>query len=316
MLRVAQNERAATDQKHVLAVYDQIPLRSTGEMPAHLRLTFLLNEQGAPLSSPMQQLSLPAGWLSSCGTTRPTVPSARAALAHQLDWLSHEAADLPLMHLFEGGNPALWRELAAGELQWMAQVPAITRVFVEDGPTTVQGLAKTLAHHPVADPDYLFALGEVAGGPSGDRALWVATAPVTIAARGHEALPLHMVSARLVDVSTGKEVKRIIGLHPGLDISPQKLAGWLVTKAESRDAVRHAAGAWTLLSSQEGQAALQHKALVAAQTGLAAWQLHKSPLALRGREVATAILGKNRLMANTVPAALLKLFTLKEMLSA
>jgi len=146
--------------------------------------------------------------------------------------------------------------------------------------------------------------------------LWVATAPVSIASRGHEVLPLQMVSARLIEVSTGKVIKRLIGLHPSLDLAPEKLAGWLVAKAESRDAVRYTATAWALLSSQEGQAALQHKALVSAQVGMAAWQLHKSPLAQRGREVSAAMLGKTGLQPATVPSAILKLFTLKEMLSA
>lgn len=315
MLRIAQNEWAESGHKHVLAVHDQIALRAEGESPAQLRASLVLSEQGTPLSSPMQQLSMTAGWLSSCGASQPQVPTARATLTHQLDWLHHNAGELPLFHMFEGGNPALWRELASRDLQWMAQVPAITRVFMDDGPTTVQGLAKTLPHHPVADPDYLFALADVAGAAASDRALWLASAPVTIASRGHDPLPLHMVSVRLVDRASGRVVKRIIGLHPALDLAPEKLAAWLVVKAESREAMRHGAAAWALLSSHEGQAALQHKALVAAQIGMAAWQLHRSPLAQRGRDVAATILGKNALVPATAPAALLKLFTLKEMLS-
>src|SRR5690606_38889890 len=316
MLRIAQNEWAESGHKHVLAIHDHISLRAEGESPATLRATLVLNEQGAPLSSPMQQLSLEAGWLSSCGQSQTRVPAPREALLHQLDWLQHQAADLPLFHMFEGGNPALWRDLASREQQWMTQVPAITRVFMEDGPTTVQGLAKTLPHHPTADPDYLFALADVAGGPASERALWVAASPVNISSRWHEPLAPEMVSACQVDLNTGKAVKTVVGVHPAQCLSREKLAAWLVVKAESREAMRHGAAAWALLSSHEGQAALQHKAMVATQIGMAAWQMHRSPLAQRGREVAAAILGRNTLQTALAPAALFKLFTLKEMLSA
>ena len=316
MLRVVQNEWSDSGHKHLLAVHDQAALRIDGESPVQLRTTSILNEQGAPLSSPMQQLSLPAGWLSSCGATQAQAPAMRGALLHQLDWLEHEAADLPVIHLFEGGNPALWRDLAARGLSWMAQVPAITRVHVEDGATTVQALAKTLPHHPAADPDYLFALVEVAGAAAAERAMWVAAAPVRIAARGQAPLALQMVSVRLVDRVSGKVVKSLLGLHPDLDLSSDKLAGWLVVKAESREALRHAAAAWALLASRDGQAGLQHKALLSAQVGLSTWQLRKSPLAERGRRLASAMLGKKGLPPANGAAAMLKLFALKEMLDA
>lgn len=315
LLRVVQNESAGSDFKHLLAVHDHVALRAPGESPAQLRATLVLDPHGAPLASPMQQLALPAGWLSSCGQTRPDIPSARAALTHQFDWLAHEAADLPFIHLFEGGNAGQWADLAQTPLQWLAQVPAITRVHQEDGATTAQALARTLAHQPVADPEYLYALSEVGGGPVAGRTLWAATATVEILARGREPLTLQMVSARLVDRESGKEIKRIVGLHPGLEMSPGRLAAWLVLKTESRDAMRHAASAWALLSAQPDTGALQHKALVAAQAGLAAWQLRQSPAAGRGRQVAAAMLGKKSLATAAAAPGLLKLFALKEMMS-
>lgn len=316
MLRIVQNEWSDSGHKHLLAVHDQVALRAAGESPATLRATLLLDEHGTPLSSPMQQLALQGGWLSSCGLTRPRAPALRDALLHQMDWLRQHASDLPIVHLFEGASPALLRELAATELHWVAQVPAILRVYMEDGSTTAQALAKTLPHHPAADPDYLFALAEVAGAPAADRALWVAGTPVTLTARGQEPLALRMVSARLVDRSTGKVVKSAIGLHPSLDLPIDRLASWLVVKTESREAMRHAAAAWALLSTRDGQDALQHKALLSAQAGLAAWQLRKSPLAARSRQVAALMLGRKELSAATATQAALKLFTLKEMMAA
>ena len=316
MLRIVQNEWGDSGQKHLLAVHDQLGLRNAGESPAVLRATLILNEHGTPLSSPMQQLALQGGWLSSCGDSRPQAPALRHALMHQVAWLRQQAAELPIAHLFDGASPVLLRELAATDLHWLAQVPAIMRIHMEDGPTTAQALAKTLPHHPAADPGYLFALAEVAGAPAADRTLWVAATPVTIATRGQRPLALQMVSARLVDRSTGKVVKSVLGLHPGLDLPTDKLASWLIVKTEAREALRHAAAAWALLSTHDGQDAMQHKALLSAQTGLAAWQLRQSPLATRSRQVAALMLGRKDLSSTTATQAALKLFTLKEMMGA
>lgn len=316
MLRVVHNEWTDSSRKHLLAIHDQVNLRVAGESPAQLRATLVLDEQGSPLSSPMQQISMPTGWLSSCGESQAQAPSVRTALLHQMNWLQEQASELPMVQLFEGGNPGLWKELSASSLRWLAHVPAITRVHMEDGATTVQALAKTLPHHPVADPDYMFALSEVAGAPAVERSLWAAASAVEIAVRGSEPLALQMVSARLVDRSSGEVVKSIIGLHPSLEISADKLAAWLVVKAESREAMRHAAASWALLTTQGGPGALQHKALVSAQAGLAAWQLRKSPLAARARQAAAAMLGKPALAPAAGSGGLFKLFALKEMMGS
>ncbi len=315
MMRVVQNEWSDSAQKHLLAVHDVLAVRAEGESSTQMRATFVLDAQGTPLSSPMQQLVLPAGWLSSCGLSQAQPPAARSALLHQLDWLGRQAADLPFVHLFSGGSPAQWRELAESGRQWLAHVPAITRVYMEDGNTSVQALAKTLAHHPVADPDYLFALTEIAGGPAADRALWVGAAPVSIATRGQAPLELEMVSARLVDRASGKVLRNVIGLHPSLDVPAEKLAAWLVIKAESREALRHVAAAWSLLSGHDNTD-VQHKALVSAQAGMAAWQLRLNPLAERGREVGGIMLGRKGLAPASATTGLFKLFALKEMLGA
>ncbi|MFT0851134.1 flagellar biosynthesis protein FlhF [Achromobacter sp. F4_2707] len=316
MLRLVQNTWSESGQKHLLAVHDQVALRASGAPTAQLRATLMLDEQGAALASTLQQLSLPEGWLSSCGAAQTDAPPARLALQRQFDWQADHAADLPVVHLFEGGNPALWRELSGRSQPWLAQVPAITRIYMEDGSTTVQALAKNMPHQPVADPGYLFTLAELGNAPASECALWAASATVHIASRGHEPLPLQMVSALLVDRTTGKRLKQVIGLHPGLDFSIEKLATWLVIKAESRDAMRHAASAWGLLESRDGQPEPRHKALVAAQLGLAAWQLQKSPLAQQGRELAATMLGRKRLLPSAAATATLKLFALKEMLEA
>ena len=315
MLRTVQNAWASSGHLNLLAIHDQLAVRMPNEPAAKLRATLVLDQHGGSLVTTMQQLSLSQGWLSSCGQAYPQAPSVRDALLHQFGWLAENAAELPLVHLFEGGNASLWSELAQLNQAWLAQVPAITRVEMEDGATTVQALAKTLAHQPVADPAYLFSFAEVAGGKTSERALWVATAPVQIKSRGRGSLSLQMVSALLVDRSTGKRVRQIIGLHPQLDFTADQLASWLVIKAESREALRHASKAWQLIKPGDGGSGIQSQALTAVQVGLAAWELQKHPLAQPGRDLATAMLGRKRLHANAAAAATLKLFALKEMLA-
>lgn len=314
MLRIVQNAWAEAGTPSMLAVHDQTSMRAAGEPTAQLRATLILDARGVPLVSPVQQLTLPSGWLSSSGEARAQSMPPSQALLEQMQWLAEHASELPMVHLFEGGNPALWGELAEGGMQWMAQVPAITRLYMEDGATTVQAYAKTLSQRPVTDPAYLFALNEVAGGPASERALWVASSPVQIARRGSQPLPLNMVSARLVEKSTGKEVRRVIGLHAGLDVSLDTLAAWLVIKAESRDALRHAGAAWGLLAAQGGQTDPLRQALAAAQSGMAAWQLNRHPAAQQGRQLASVMLGKASLRATAATAATFQLFALKEML--
>jgi len=56
--------------------------------------------------------------------------------------------------------------------------------------------------------------------------------------------------------------------------------------------------------------------MFAAQSGLAAWQLTRSPVARAGKELAAGMLGRKVLPTASAPAAAFKLFALKEMLSA
>ena len=317
MLRVARNAWSESGQQYLLAVHDHTSLRAPDEPSAALRATLLLDGQGNALTSPLQQLALPSGWLSSGGVARIETPTAAEALVEQVEWLREQGADWPIVHVFEGGNPGLWHALSQSDVRWMAQVPAITRIFMDDGSTTVQAYAKTLEQQLVVEPPYLYALAEVAGGPVSDRVLWAATAPVRINRRGADPLMLHMVSARLVEKSTGKEVRRVIGLHAGLDIPLNQLATWLVVKSEAREVMRHAASAWGLLAGQGASAATDlQRALVATQSGLAAWQLCRHPLTAQGRELAGVMIGKKSVPVAAAASTTFRLFALKDMLGA
>lgn len=316
MLRGVRNAWAARSNEVMLAMHDHTSLRASGEPGAQIRATLVLDQRGTAIASTMQQLALTQGWLSSCGQASPKAPSSRDALLLQVQWLAEHAGELPLVHLFEGGNASLWRELVEGKQAWMALVPAITRVDFDDGATTVQALAKTLAHQPVTDPIYLSAFSAIAGVSAEETALWFASTPVTVAARGREPLKLNMVSALVLDRCSGKRLKQIIGLHHGLESSLEKLAAWLVIKSEGREAVRHAARSWQLMQERDAGHSILDQASLVAQVGLAAWELQKHPAAKEGRALAASMMGRKQLATNAAAAATLKLFALKEMLGA
>src|SRR5690554_3575160 len=75
MLRTVQNAWADSGQKQLLAVHDHVALRMPEAPRAQLRATMMLDEQGGALSSVLQQLTLPEGWLSSSGAAQSQAPT-------------------------------------------------------------------------------------------------------------------------------------------------------------------------------------------------------------------------------------------------
>src|SRR5690606_41579335 len=71
MLRIARDAWGRSEDRKLLAVHDQLPLKAADEPRAQLRATLVLDEQGAALATPLQQLTLSQGWLSSAGFARP-----------------------------------------------------------------------------------------------------------------------------------------------------------------------------------------------------------------------------------------------------
>ncbi len=316
MLRVAQGDVSDKGYKHVLAMHEQVAVKSTGDSRGYLRASLLFAENAVALTSPMQQFSFADGWQSSCGASAQAAPAAGDALYHQVQWLAGHEVKLPLVHLFEGGTQALWRKISALDVSWLAQCAATTRIEFDSCATTVAALAKTLNYRPVARQLYSAVLGEVAGLPADDVVLWMAAETVEVVARGQDSLMLQLISVRVVNRVDGATVKTLYGLGNifALTAASELQAAWLVARADVKPGMRYAARAWQLLAQRDDDAeSLQKKALAAAQLGMAAWQYKQDPKAGLARMVGASVLGKPGLPSATAVQALLKLFALKEM---
>lgn len=318
MLRVAQGDLADKGYKHVLAMHDQVTVKSPADSRGCLRASLLCADNTAPLTTSVQQVSFADGWQSSCGASAQQAPAMGDALHMQIQWLSQHPSKLPLVHLFDGGTQALWRRISALNVSWLAQCPATTRIEFDSCATTAGALAKTLNYRPVAQPAYSGVLNEIAGLAADDVVLWVASEAIEVVARQQDSLLLQLVCVRIVSRNDGAIIKTLYGLSSmfALAAAPELLAGWLVARAEAKLGLRYAARAWQLVPQRGDAESLQKKALVAAQLGMAAWQYKQAPAAALARVVGGSLTGKPGLPAVSAMPALLKLFALKEMMAA
>jgi len=318
MLRGAQAHVAERGGGYLLAVHDQVAIQSPAGQPGQLRATLALGSAGQALTTLMQQLSLADGWFSSCGAAAQAAPAAADALHHQVRWLAGQFGKSPVVHLFEGGSQALWRRLNELDATWLTQVSAGTRIEHEGCATTVGAVAKTLMHRPVVDSAQLPDVGRMAGLPASEVVLWAAGARVEVQARQQPALPLMLVSVRVLSRRDGATLKVLHGLANAAEtgISAESLAAWLVLRAEAKQAMRYASRFWQLLSQRGDEDAALTRALTAVQAGMAAWRLKQHPDAELARTVAGNLVGKPGLPVASVPAGVLKLFALKEMVEA
>ncbi|MGP1615439.1 MAG: flagellar biosynthesis protein FlhF, partial [Pollutimonas bauzanensis] len=158
MLRTAQSDLSDKGYKHILAMHDQVALKSAADGRGHMRASLLFAANAVALTSPVQQLSFADGWQSSCGASAQAAPTAGEALHRQIQWLDQHQSRLPLVHLFEGGSQASWRRISALDVAWLAQCAGATRIEFDSCATTVGALAKTLNHRPVVKPAYAEAL--------------------------------------------------------------------------------------------------------------------------------------------------------------
>ena len=318
MVRCAQGELAEQGRGYLLAVHDQISIQSPAGQRGRLRATLALGDAGKALTTLMQQLSFADGWLSSCGATAQAEPATAEALHHQVRWLEGQPGDTTIMHLFEGGTQVAWRGLGDLKAMWLAQVSAGTRIEHEDCATTAGAVAKTLVHRPMLDTAQAPQLGQIAGLPASEVVLWAAGTPVQLHMRKQPALSLTLVSVRVLSRRDGATLRVLHGLSnvPETQVAAENLAAWLVLRAESKQAMRYAARFWQLLSQRGGDDAALKRALTAVQAGMAAWRLKQHPDAALARSVAGNLVGKPGLPTASVPAGMLKLFALKEMVDA
>ncbi len=321
LVRAVQNEVGGEEGRYVLALHDQVALKSgtpgIGGVNGRLRATVLLSEQGAALATPVQQLTFADGWQSSCGRSALTAPATGEALSAQVEWLGRHAQPLPLVHVFEGGTQTLWRSLSGQGRSWLVQSSGATRIDAQSCPTTLSALAKTLVYSPVDQLAQLLQLSEIRGRAMGDVVVWVGSEQVELSARQVSPLPVQMISVRIVSRSDGSLIKNLYGLSNlgSSEVSVDVLAAWLIAQGEVKTSFRYAARYWQVLGQSKQSEPLQKKALAAMQLGLAAWHIMQTPQAHQARTVVQSLAGKASLTANAAASVVMKLFSLKEVVA-
>ena len=317
LLRVAQNEFSAAQRAFTLTMHDQVSIASMAGGKGRLRAGFMMAEDGTAWVSPLQLCGFSGGWVSSTGTAVPQASAMSLLQAHPVHWLDQNAADLCPVHLFDGGSPALWRELHAGGARWLIQAPGSTKVYTDGSATFVSAVAKRLPHQPLADYTVLPTLRTVAGLPAVDAVLWLGHAQVQLVTRGQPDITLRLVSVRVLSRTDGRCVKSWVGLSNLSEdsVSSERLAAWLMLRNEWRQHVRLLPRVWDAMAIDDSVAGLGKRALLSAQASLGAWQLQQAPACEQARSVAAGLTGKPGLPATATAPALVKLFKLKAMMA-
>ncbi|KDC70536.1 flagellar biosynthesis protein FlhF, partial [Bordetella bronchiseptica] len=310
-LALARQAYPAASSRYLLAMHGKAALRAAGLPQATLLSALLMSDRGAALAAPAQQLMLQHGLLAAYAPGEPAGANPIQALLARTDYLSGALAQLPHVHVFDAGSAPPWQALAGQDAGWLARCAGATRVQQDLCPTLLRAVARGLGYLPVGNV-------AVPGKGSAPLALWAGSADVSLAARGQAPLAVRMVSARLLDPSSGRQVAQWFGLTnlAATQADAATLARWLVQYEQARGAFRYMAHAWAALPPDAGDAAaLAARALAAGQLGAACWQLEHQAQAAAMRQALPGLLGPGarKTPARLAPAALMKLFALLEM---
>ena len=315
LLSAACIEAAENSEQHLLALHDQASFKSGPGAGGRMRASLLSTSDGTVLTSPLQQLTGPEGWLSTCGMSASEAPAVAEALMRQVQWLAEQSNGMPLVHVFNGGNAALWHMLSSADISWQACVTGATAIDIDDGATTVAALCKTLAYRPVDGLPQLLRIGQLMGCPLGELAVWCSVREGTVRMRSRDALAVRVATVRLVSRHDGAVLKTLYGLCPQTDpASDDQLAIRLLLQAEHKASYRLAAALWKGLSQSGVAQQSQFHALASMQMGLAAWHLGQSQMTQAARHLIPALSGDRKPSVASHATSLMKLFALKELM--
>ncbi|WP_323026044.1 flagellar biosynthesis protein FlhF [Castellaniella sp.] len=277
------------------------------------------DDQGRPLAAATQQIGLADGWHTPQGARflppdRPqskNTPSAADALSTQIE-AETEDAPAAVCHVFDGGSQTLLRALSARDRRWVAACSPRARVYQDDEPGVLSAAVQALMYQPL-DAQAFWPLSSVAGLEAVGPAWWAAAGQAELRVRGEPALPVRIFSLRAVDPRDGRLLK-VWHAMAGMAVEPDpgRIARALILRQECHAAWRQAAP----LLADAGREPLVDRAVFAAQMGLAAWRLAQDPALAPAARVAARMLGADRLSPRHAHAGLLKLYALKELLSA
>jgi flagellar biosynthesis protein FlhF len=316
LLHVARNEQSQSATPGFLVMHDQCSISDMAGGKGRLRASFVFSAQAQAWVSPLQMCGFSSGWVSSAGVALPGTAGA-SLLEHPVVWLNQQLDGRSAVHMFDGGSPALWRNLHTSGALWLAQAPGSTRVYTDETPTFVSAVAKRVPHQPVTDYSVMPHMRMLAGLPLNDVVLWFGHTQVQLRSRNQPDLPVRLVSVRVLSRENGQLLKQwaAISSVPETMASAAQLAVWLAVRNEHRQHIRWLPRAWDTMPVENTVAGLSQKALLAAQIGLAAWQLYFSPQAETARLVGASLTGRPGLPPATTVPALLKLFKLKAMMA-
>ena len=317
LMRAAQNEFVSQQNDYLLALHDHIALREAdNRVSGRLRATVLCTERGTPWVSPYQQLTLADGWRSSDGNSALQPPGNIEALLDQISWLTDSAPGFPLLHVFDQSTQAVWYAVSGAGADWLSPCPATTKVYDDGCATTVGAVSKVVDYHPVGALGDLLDLADIQGVERGHLVVWVGVQPVELVSRQAGTLPVLLVAARVVDREQGNVLRTVHGLshiRSGA-VSPERLAMALLVSAEQKSALKLAARWWPLLAPRQWADASQKRAMTATQLGLVTWHALQNVNAPNLRHALHGLAGTEKPTQLAAVSAMMKLFTLKEMM--
>lgn len=293
-----------------LIVHDRQPLSWQDRRGAWTGAAWF-DAQCRPLAATTQQAGMADGWYSPQGACA-LAPAAADALMEQIILESDGQTAVAPWHVFEGGSQALLRALSAQDRSWVSVCGARARVFQEDEACVVSAAAQQLMLQPVQDA--CFAHLQTPGGLDGSRlAWWAGLGDVTLQARGETPLPVRLFCLRAVDPVDGRALRTWYAMMGEANTPDLSLTAAAVVLRHECHAAWRLATPW--LADAKSREPLLDRAVLAAQLGLAAWRLVQDPALSAAAHVAARMLGSERLATRQSPAALLKLYTLKELLA-
>lgn len=263
-----------------------------------------------PLAAAMQQLGLADGWYAPDGAS-PKTPSAVDAWMAQVDAES-SAVSAPPCHVLDAATQALLRRLEGAGRHWLSACGASFRVHESGDACVASAAAQRLSHQPL-DPRAFAGMRVPAGFAPGAATWWAACGPVELRTRGEAPLPVRLFSLRAVDPRDGRVLRtwHAVG-STVLGADCARAARALILRQEYHAVGRLSAA---LLVGDAGREPLVDRALYFAQIGLAAWHLQQNPDLAPAARVAARMMGQESPGLRQARAALLKLFTLKELLT-
>lgn len=265
------------------------------------------------LGSPLQQVRFASGWQSSNGFAGIEPLTSSQALLEDIDWYQAQQSQFPVLHLFDGGTQALWRQLQEhADVLWGAQCPAGARFVHEETVTTAGALAKACGYHPVGRHDAEFTLSGMAGGSA--RALWVGMQEVGLSSRRAAAQDLRLHHMRLQrEDGGGAGATQLASVLAPADVAPGMLARAVLMRQEQRWVLRAMPAFWEVFARTRQESGPLDRAYLSAAMGAAAWQLLHGPESSAARQV-LALPEEKAWTVAQVAEGMLRLFAVKALM--